>query len=350
MVTSRYVGCMSPSMVRRDQPHQSTRPRARLRAPFWRCWVLFWVLSLGCEGIIPWQDDGPDGGAETDVDGHASGPWVEILWPTSGEVTNPVTFEFAAGDDVVTVEFTADGWPLQDAPIPADAGSYVYRFEGVGQERHVVLTGYDGDDHAIATDEVWFTPVNSTSELVFPIDMDDSGLFLSNFDSWESTASFGAARSGDRLHAGCDLYWTDDDGNEYVNGYYNYNDNRAVYAIADGTITAYYPFYLGTSAVEVDHGDFVIRYGEVDDAGLAGGLEVGSEVTAGQQIAVMGDLDIGTTWSMLHLELYSGELSGPLTDTGNWSYLNVPNGNYQRRGDLMDCTPFLLDLLQTSGH
>ena len=119
--------------------------------------------------------------------------------------------------------------------------------------------------------------------------------------------------------------------------------------MADGTITAYYSFYLGTNAVEIDHGDLVIRYGEVDDSGLSGGLGVGSRVTAGQQIAVMGDLAIGSTWSMLHLELFSGERSGSLTNTSNWSYLHVPDGNYQRRADLMDCTPFLLDLLDAAG-
>ncbi len=191
--------------------------------------------------------------------------------------------------------------------------------------------------------------MNPAPELVFPIDLDDSGLYLSNFDSSSSSASFGAGRSGGRLHAGCDLYWSDDDGRAYTNTYYTYNDDRPIYAVADGTITAYYAFYLGTSAVEVDHGDFVIRYGEVDDRGLFGGLTVGSSVTAGQQIAVMGDLDIGTTWSMLHFELYSGELSGSLTDGSNWSYLHVADGNWQRRGDLLDCTPFLLDLLADAG-
>ena len=213
----------------------------------------------------------------------------------------------------------------------------------------MVLTGFDGEDREVATDEVWITPVNPVPELVFPIALDEPTLYLSNFDSSSSTGSFGASRSGGRLHAGCDLYWTDDDGNAYVNGYYRLNDNKAVFAVADGTITAYYAFYLGTNAVEVDHGDFVIRYGEVDDRGLSGGLGVGSRVSTGQQIATMGDLDIGSGWSMLHFELYSGELSGSLTQSGNRSYLHVPDGSYQRRGDLMDCTPFLLDILEASG-
>ena len=63
----------------------------------------------------------------------------------------------------------------------------------------------------------------------------------------------------------------------------------------------------------------------------------------------MGDLDIGTGWAMLHLELYSGELSGSLTQRSNRSYLHIPSGNFQRRGDLMDCTPFLVEILAASG-
>jgi len=181
-------------------------------------------------------------------------------------------------------------------------------------------------------------------ELVFPLD-DQPDLYLSNFDSSSSSASFGAGRSGgSRIHAGCDLYWTHDDGDHYTDGYYRHNDNLPVYAVADGTITAYYGFYLGTSAIEVDHGDFVVRYGEVDDGGLAGDLRVGSRVAAGQRIGRMGDLDIGSGWAMLHFELFSGERSGSLTQS-NWSYLHVPDGNYQRRADLMDCRPFLRDLL-----
>lgn len=302
------------------------------------------------------SDSDSDSDSDTDADVAEDAdpeetelPWVEILAPRDGEVLNPVTFELATGGGVVSLTLEADDWPLHSVPLSADAGSHVYDFSGVDYERHVVLTGFDGSDRTVATDEVWITPVNPIPDLVFPISLDETTLFLSNFDSSSSTGSFGASRSGGRLHAGCDLYWTDDDGNYYVDSYYRFNDNRAVYAVADGTITAYYPFYLGTNAVEVDHGDFVIRYGEVDDRGLHGGLGVGSTVSAGQQLGTMGDLDIGSSWSMLHFELFSGELSGSLTQSGNRSYLHVPSGSYQRRGDLMDCTPFLLEILEESG-
>lgn len=338
-------------------------------------------LLLGCEGPVDNPDDADgdsdadvdavsdvesgadadgDGVAETDADEGGVGeadvevlpePWVAIRSPaTATEVTNPVTFRFEAGGGVFAVTFTADGWPLHGEPLPADAGSFTYEFSGLGYERRVVLAGRNGAGVELARDEIVVTVVNPAPDRFFPIDLDATGLFLSNFDSSSSTASFGSGRDGGtRLHAGCDLYWTDDGGDAYANGYYEYNNDLPVYAVAAGTITAYYDFYLGTSAVEVDHGDFVVRYGEVDDGGLYGGLGVGATVTAGQRIATMGDLAIGTTWSMLHFELYSGELTGSLTDRDNASYLHVPDGNYERRGDLMNCAPFLLDILAAGG-
>jgi hypothetical protein len=290
-----------------------------------------------------------DGVGETDASEPPRTPWVEIRSPLGGEVPNPVTFEIAAGGDVAIVQLRADEWPLHDEPLPASARVHTYSFSGVGYERLIVLTGLDNEGREVASDEVRITPVNPAPDLAFPIALDEATLFLSNFDSSASTGAFRASRSGGRLHAGCDLYWTNDDGNAYRNGYYPLNDNKAVYAIADGTITAYDSFYLGTHEVVIDHGDFIVRYGEVDDGGLTGGLGVGSPVTAGQQIGTMGDLDIGSGWAMLHLELYSGERSGSLTQRSNPSYLYVPDGNFQRRGDLMDCTPFLLGILEGSG-
>jgi hypothetical protein len=288
--------------------------------------------------------------AETDRDGGSgadAGPqlWVEILAPApQQEVQNPVEIRFSASAEVRFVGLEADGWPLHDEPLEAAAGSHVYTFSGVGYERVLRLTGYDATHQAVAFDEVRFTPVNPP--LVFPL-ADEPGLYLSHFDDPSSTASFGAGRSGGRVHAGCDLYWTPDGGLAYQSSYYPYNDDTPIYAVADGVIVDYYPFYLDTHALVVDHGYFTVRYGEVDDGGLPGGLTVGSAVTAGQQIATMGDLSMSSgTWSMLHFELYSNDASGPLTDTGNWSYLNVPDANYQRRADLMDCRPFLRAMLE----
>lgn len=313
------------------------------------------TLALGaCSGGQGATDQ--DAGAGQDASGIATdaqpqpdadpGAWVEFLAPGQGaEVENPVLLSFSAGSGVAWVSLEADGWPLHDGLLPAQQGSHEYTFSGVGYERTVLLTGYAADERSVATAEVQFTVIAVTPPLVFPLH-DEPSLFLSGFDNPASTGAFGASRSGGRVHAGCDLYWTPDGGLVYQTSYYPHNNDTPIYAVADGVITGYYAFYQGTNALVVDHGDFTVRYGEVDDGGLPGGLNVGSAVTAGQQIATMGDLNMTSgTWSMLHFELYSNDLSGSLTDTANGSYLNVPDANYQRRGDLMDCGPFLRALL-----
>lgn len=135
---------------------------------------------------------------------------------------------------------------------------------------------------------------------------------------WSYTSGgryFGAKRKGGRLHAGCDLLAP---------------EGTAVYAVEEGKITAHYPFYSGTDALEVKHkGGFIVRYGEISK--LASGLKVGSTVKRGQHIAYVGKLNSGS--SMLHFELYTGSQSGKLT--------NRSNKPYQRRSDLIDPTPFL---------
>ncbi|MCP4547262.1 MAG: M23 family metallopeptidase [bacterium] len=129
-------------------------------------------------------------------------------------------------------------------------------------------------------------------------------------------ASFAALRKDGRRHAGCDLYAPAD---------------TPVLAIKDGRIiTKPYPFYLGTMALEVDHGNCVVRYGELDR--IAVGLEIGTIISAGQLIAYIGELD-GLGVSMLHMEMYTGRTPGPLTDRGNLPFL--------RRGDLINPTSFL---------
>lgn len=133
---------------------------------------------------------------------------------------------------------------------------------------------------------------------------------------------FGARRKKGRLHAGCDLYAP---------------VGTAIYAMDDGElIRDPYAFYLGTYALEVEHPDFVARYGEIGSA--AAGLKKGSRVKRGQVIARVGKLT-GISMTMLHLELYSGKGKGPLTVRANKPY--------QRRSDLMDPTPVLDKALPT---
>jgi murein DD-endopeptidase MepM/ murein hydrolase activator NlpD len=126
---------------------------------------------------------------------------------------------------------------------------------------------------------------------------------------------FGCNRSGGRKHAGCDLYAP---------------IGTPVYAMDDGEVGNFYAFYLGTYALEIKHTDFVARYGELSKA--ATNVKKGATVKKGQLIGYVGELK-GLNMSMLHLELYSGKASGPLTVRGNKPY--------QRRADLIDPTPIL---------
>lgn len=128
---------------------------------------------------------------------------------------------------------------------------------------------------------------------------------------------FGANRGGGtRKHAASDLYAP---------------IGTPILAMADGVITkGPYAFYLGTQALEVQHKDFIARYGEIQNT--ATGLKEGSPIKRGQVIAYVGELQ-GLNMSMLHLELYRGNASGPLTVRGNKPY--------QRRTDLIDPTSIL---------
>ncbi|UQA57702.1 peptidoglycan-binding protein [Polyangium aurulentum] len=137
--------------------------------------------------------------------------------------------------------------------------------------------------------------------------------------------SFGSRRSGGtRAHGGCDLYqplgtW--------------------VHAVADGeVIQGPYAFYCQTYALEVNHGSFVVRYGEIQGFSP---VKRGDKVKAGQRIAKVGHLvGISVPSDMLHFEMYSGKASGPLTVRGGGAKTSsgVP---YMRRSDLMDPTSYL---------
>lgn len=136
---------------------------------------------------------------------------------------------------------------------------------------------------------------------------------------------FGAPRDGGaRAHAACDLIAP---------------PNTPVLAIADGVVQAGpYAFYEGTYALEVRHANFVVRYGEISGT-VPAGIRTGAHVTRGQVIARVGLNTSGT--SMLHLEMYKGTVTGPLTQVSNTIYLYVPARNYERRRDLIDPTPYL---------
>jgi murein DD-endopeptidase MepM/ murein hydrolase activator NlpD len=138
---------------------------------------------------------------------------------------------------------------------------------------------------------------------------------------------FGARRSGGaRAHAGCDIYFP---------------VGTAIHAIADGTVVREpSAFYAGTDAIEIDHGDFIARYGEVQHGSAL--VHNGERVKACQPIAKVGKL-VGLSVSMLHLELYDKSAQGPLTVDASRG-ARTPDGRpFMRRKDLIDPTPKLND-------
>ncbi|NUP04922.1 MAG: M23 family metallopeptidase [Polyangiaceae bacterium] len=134
--------------------------------------------------------------------------------------------------------------------------------------------------------------------------------------------SFGSGRAGGRLHAAVDLLAP---------------FKAPIRAIADGrVIQPPYFFYLGSNALEIDHGDIgVVRYGEISQVKTVR-VHTGQRVKKGEVIAYVGLLDTGS--SMLHFELYKGNRSGALTV--------VSNPPYQRRSDLRNPTKLIERLLR----
>lgn len=142
-------------------------------------------------------------------------------------------------------------------------------------------------------------------------------------ESWtHAPGAFGSNRGSTRAHAGADLYaplgtW--------------------IHAIAEGkVIQGPYSFYAQTFAIEVDHGDFIARYGEIQSSTA---VRTGDRVQAGQRIARVGHLvGIRAPSDMLHLELYRGTASGALTVRDSTSAKRHDGVSFQRRHDLMDPT------------
>jgi murein DD-endopeptidase MepM/ murein hydrolase activator NlpD len=119
-----------------------------------------------------------------------------------------------------------------------------------------------------------------------------------------------------RKHAGCDLYAA---------------PGTEVLAVEDGTVVrGPYLFYDVVYAIEVQYTSGLFRYGEISHA--VDGLKPGSPVKAGQVIGYVGKMQTVSA-SMLHLEMYTGKATGPLTSREHQPYL--------RRSDLVDPTSFL---------
>jgi murein DD-endopeptidase MepM/ murein hydrolase activator NlpD len=195
---------------------------------------------------------------------------------------------------------------------------------GVGRrtwnELMTVLEGTDDDTEPADPGSTTEPPVTTPgdAQFFFPFDR------LPNVNWLEGMRRFGARRSGGRrAHAACDIYFP---------------EGTIIHAITSGTVTlGAYPFYQGTFALEIDHGTFLARYGEIQQSTF---VRQGDRVTAGQRIARVGNL-IGITNSMLHLELYDKSAQGPLTVKNNQTARTASGLPFMRRRDLIDPTPKL---------
>jgi murein DD-endopeptidase MepM/ murein hydrolase activator NlpD len=180
------------------------------------------------------------------------------------------------------------------------------------QELMKALEGDDADvSSGLATDPA---VVTGGDQFFFPFSQMPG-------ESWmDGMRAFGSSRdSGKRLHAGCDLWFP---------------AGTVIHAITSGTVRAKpYLFYHKTDALEIDHGTFMARYGEIKPGSSS--LQVGDQVSAGQEIAKVGKLD-NMNISMLHLELYDKSVAGPLTVKNNQTKRSANGKPFWRRGDLMD--------------
>ena len=140
-------------------------------------------------------------------------------------------------------------------------------------------------------------------------------------DYHKGVPRFGASRShGKRKHAGLDFYAP---------------LGTIVRAMADGVVINVYPFYCKTYAIEVNHGTFIARYGEVDPHKPNIFVKSGQQVKRGDSLGKVGHLvGIKVPSDMLHLELYATTENPKIT--GLTQETHAP---YQRRGDLFDPTP-----------
>jgi murein DD-endopeptidase MepM/ murein hydrolase activator NlpD len=140
----------------------------------------------------------------------------------------------------------------------------------------------------------------------------------------EGMRRFGADRTsqngGTRAHAGCDLYAP---------------VGTVIHAITSGTVVrGPYDFYQGTYALEIDHGTFLARYGEIQQSAM---VHVGDHVSPGQPIAKVGDLNVIVA-SMLHLELYDKSATGALNVLGPGGAVRSDGVPFKRRKDLFNPT------------
>ena len=164
--------------------------------------------------------------------------------------------------------------------------------------------------------------------------------------------TFGVLRSSTRIHAARDLY---------------YELNEPIYAITNGIVKEIHSFYRDTWRIEIEHEyehvkgyNIMVRYGEVNKNNIL--VKKGEYVKRGQPIAEIGLLvphvhqPSGEKRGMLHLEIYTGEESGNLSNTSiKYSEMlyaksgkHISGSSFQRRKDLIDPLPLLKQMLNNS--
>lgn len=208
-------------------------------------------------------------------------------------------------------------------PAKSDTVKAICAFQslvGIGPDGRIDPDGRTWQKLAAAGEGGVETP--SPGDVCFPFDKPAVADWI------HAPRAFGSNRNkGQRAHAGCDLYAP---------------VGRTIHAVKDGVVMRDpYAFYAETDALEIDHGDFVIRYGEIKPGCT---LRKGDRVTMGQPIAHVGLLiGIQVPSAMLHLEMYKGSGSGPLSVAKDVSARRSDGVAFMRRSDLIDPTPFLND-------
>ena len=147
--------------------------------------------------------------------------------------------------------------------------------------------------------------------------------------NWRGGRGFGADRSGVALKLGIPGGVLRHGAVDLIAAH-----GTPVLAIDDGDVLCDpYPFFFGTYAIEIEHPQFVARYCEIAPQTL---VKKKSRVKAGQMIGRVGNQPGG---DMLHLELFDGSATGPLTTARTKA-----NQPYYRRKDLIDPTPLMDEL------
>lgn len=126
----------------------------------------------------------------------------------------------------------------------------------------------------------------------------------------------------------------------YPFAHYEYKEQRD----KNGNLTQH-ACVSDTFAIDVQHENFIARYGEIAEE-LPAGVGAGARVTQGQHIASVG-LQCGGggilgAGSMLHFELFQNANDTSILTLGpDVKYLYVRQGPYYRRKDLLDPTLYL---------